>query len=431
MTLLADGQHTKLLCDPKRLISLQRSELMDSPPEAGFDRITSLLGLVLKVPVALVSLVDDGRQFFKSCHGVLAEPWHSLRETPLSHSFCQYVVTSHLPLIIEDARVHKVLKHNLAVPDLGVVAYLGFPLVDPNGAVLGSVCAIDGQPRAWSSDEIEIVKQLAAVVSDEVHLRLEIRARLHSEELLRLARLTAEGENQGKSEFLANMSHELRTPLNAILGFTRLVKDELCGPVTPKQARYLEHVHTSGKHLLELINQLLDLSKISAGNWTVAPRSIDCFDALSGVISSLEPLLNSKGLKLRQEIPALSWELCADPLALKQILYNLLSNAIKFTPEGEMIVLKAQRLEHASLFSVRDSGQGIAAQDLERVFNPFEQLDNSSVKLTEAGTGLGLSVTKKLVELHGGRIWAESNGPGQGAVFLFEIPHQTVSGSSS
>ncbi len=415
------SEHQRLLNSSTRLRALQLSGLIDSPAEQGFDRVTGLMGRLLQVPVALVSLVDDGRQFFKSCHGTLAEPWHSLRETPLSHSFCQYVVTGNSPLIIEDARSHDLVKNNLAVPDLGVIAYLGFPLTDPEGNVFGSLCAIDGEARQWSSSEIETVREFAAVISDEIHLHLEILARRKSEESLLVARRIAEGENEGKTEFLANMSHELRTPLNAILGFTQLVKDELCGPISPKQARYLGHVYNSGQHLLDLINQLLDLSKINAGKWSVSLQPVDCFDCLSTVVESLEPLLTARGLSISQERPEQSWVLEADLIALKQVLYNLLSNAIKFTSEGE-IVLKVEQFAEKSLFSVQDSGQGIALADLERVFVPFEQLDHSSAKVTDAGTGLGLSVTKKLVELHGGRIWAESKGSGHGATFFFEIP---------
>ena len=163
------------LRDPARLAVLRRTELLDSLAEEEFDRLVRLAARVLRVPVALVSLVDSNRQFFKSCVG-LGEPWASQRETPLSHSFCQHAVISREPLIIDDAREHPLVQDNLAIRDLNVIAYAGIPLITRDGAALGSFCAIDNVPRVWSSDEIAIVKDLAAAVMTEIELRLAIRA---------------------------------------------------------------------------------------------------------------------------------------------------------------------------------------------------------------------------------------------------------------
>jgi transcriptional regulator with GAF, ATPase, and Fis domain len=154
---------------PERLTELHRTLLLDSPPEESFDRLTRLTATVLNVPVALVSLVDSDRQFFKSCLG-LRQPWASERQSPLSHSFCQHVVESRRPLVVSDAREHPLLKDNLAIRDLGVIAYAGAPLTTPDGHVLGTLCAIDHQPRHWTTEQVEILCNLAGSVLTEIQL---------------------------------------------------------------------------------------------------------------------------------------------------------------------------------------------------------------------------------------------------------------------
>ena len=174
-----------VLRDPSRLAALRATALLDSQPEEAFDRLTSLASRVLAVPVALVSLVDEDRQFFKSCIG-LAEPWSSQRGTPLSHSFCQHSVATGEPLTIEDAREHPLVRENLAIRDLDVIAYAGFPLKTSEGEVLGTFCAIDSKPRAWTDEEIGFVKEMAAMAMTEIELRTTVR-------LLEDARAEAEG----------------------------------------------------------------------------------------------------------------------------------------------------------------------------------------------------------------------------------------------
>jgi GAF domain-containing protein len=178
--------------DPARLFALDRLDLLDTPPEPAYDRLTALAARLLGVPVALISLVDHDRQFFKSQVG-LAEPWASARQTPLSHSFCQYVVAEQMPLIVADAREHPVLADNLAIPDLGVIAYAGVPLRSPDGEVIGSFCAIDTQPRVWKAEELSILEDLnqalmtELVLRDKVHALQEMEAQrieLHDELLL-------------------------------------------------------------------------------------------------------------------------------------------------------------------------------------------------------------------------------------------------------
>ncbi|HEX9952217.1 MAG TPA: PAS domain S-box protein, partial [Rubricoccaceae bacterium] len=172
--------HDERLSDGARLSALQQSRLLDTPPEPAFDRLTELAKRLLAVPIALVTLVDHDRQFFKSQQG-LAEPWATARETPLSHSFCQYVVAEDAPFVVEDARTHPLVQDNLATRDLGVVAYLGVPVHSPDGQPLGSICAIDTEPRVWMDDDRAVLIHLAAIVESEIGLRAEVAAHMRSE----------------------------------------------------------------------------------------------------------------------------------------------------------------------------------------------------------------------------------------------------------
>jgi GAF domain-containing protein len=162
----------KALAEPGRLAALHAASLVDSPAEEQFDRLARLAARVVNAPVALVSGVDEDRQFFKSCLG-LPEPWATKRETPLSHSFCQHVVAAREPVVISDAREDELMRHNLAIRDLGVIAYLGVPLITREGHAIGTLCVIDHEPRIWTSDEIDLVKDVAAAVVTEITLRGE------------------------------------------------------------------------------------------------------------------------------------------------------------------------------------------------------------------------------------------------------------------
>lgn len=248
-----------------------------------------------------------------------------------------------------------------------------------------------------------------------------------------------ESANRAKSDFLANMSHELRTPLNHIMGFTELVVDQNFGELNPIQKEYLGDVLISSRHLLSLINDILDLSKVEAGKLELAFTQVHLKTLLEKSLVMVKEKAMKNGIQLSTRIEEdLPPTIRADERKLKQILYNLLSNAVKFTPKGGYICLKAQKTatdgpgksEMHSLktlprefirISVVDSGVGILSEHLETIFNSFEQVENSLSRKFQ-GTGLGLSLTRSLVELHEGWIWAESQGQGKGSCFTFEIP---------
>src|SRR3954462_5562065 len=211
-----------VVADPERLAALRATALLDSEPEEGFDRLTRLATRVLGVPVALVSLVDEDRQFFKACIG-LKEPWNSRRGTPLTHSFCQHAVASAEPLTIEDARDHPLVRDNLAIRDLDVIAYAGFPLKTSEGAVLGTFCAIDSKPRTWTEDDVAFVKEVAAMAMTEIELRTTVRQ-------LEDARAEAEGN--------AMTLHELQAISDAAL--VNLETDDLLRELLARVASALD-----------------------------------------------------------------------------------------------------------------------------------------------------------------------------------------------
>jgi signal transduction histidine kinase/CheY-like chemotaxis protein len=236
-------------------------------------------------------------------------------------------------------------------------------------------------------------------------------------------RRAAEEVNRAKSQFLANMSHELRTPLNAIIGFSEILQDQTAGGLTPKQARYVDNVLTSGRHLLQLINDVLDLSKIEAGRMTLEYARFAPSLAIRDVRNVVVALANKKSQSIRLDVPEELPAVEGDQGKFKQILYNLLSNAVKFTPEGKAITVSASADEQAGRLTVavRDEGIGLRPEHHERVFGEFEQVDSSYAR-AQQGTGLGLALTRRFVEMHGGRIWVESEGEGKGSTFLFTLP---------
>jgi cell cycle sensor histidine kinase DivJ len=247
----------------------------------------------------------------------------------------------------------------------------------------------------------------------------DARAERLRESELDAARVSAEAQNAGKSRFLANMSHELRTPLNAIMGFSDIMRQRLFGPMSDRYAEYADLVHDAGAHLLELINDVLDMSKIEAERFDLARETFDAREAASAVIRLMRGQAERAGVQLRGVLPAEPLEVEADKRAVKQIALNLVSNALKFTPRSGSVTLTVQSDGETLEIIVSDTGVGISADDLDRLGRPFEQAGDAEQRA--AGSGLGLSLVQAFARLHGGEMTLES-AMGEGTTVTVRMP---------
>jgi GAF domain-containing protein/anti-sigma regulatory factor (Ser/Thr protein kinase) len=293
----------------------------------------------------------------------------------------------------------------------GYRAVLVVPLLRP-GEIVGTLVVRRKQPGEFPKSTIDLLETFA----DQSVLAIQ-NARLFRE--IEEKGRELEIASKHKSQFLANMSHELRTPLNAILGYAELMLDSIYGEPSEKMRTVLERLQANGKHLLGLINDVLDLSKIEAGQLTLSLDDYSLSDVVHGVVSAVEPLAAEKRLAFKAEVaPGLPTG-HGDGRRLSQVLLNLVGNAIKFTDKGE-VAIRASVMNGAFTVAVCDTGPGISASDQAKIFEEFQRAD-SSITRKKGGTGLGLSIAKRIIEMHGGRIWVESE-PGRGSTFCFTLP---------
>jgi len=419
-------------------------------------KTTELLG----TPHAQVALWNEATQTLRlaAAYGSEAETVKG-QEFRLGEGVNGLVAQTRVPLIVND---YQVFPHRL--PGLtNIVADIAVPLLYRD-RLLGILNSHATQPgSSFTQDHLALLTSFAnqaAIAIENARLYQEIRhhaAMLEQRVQERTRELEAANQqlqaaSRHKSEFLANMSHEIRTPLNSILGFSQLLLEQTASLLSEKQRRYLGHIHNSGQHLLQLINDILDLAKVEAGKTVLDPQVLRVAPLLEDILVIARGLANKKAQIIETQVAPDLPSLRADPVRFKQILFNLLSNAVKFTPERGTITLSAKAVpgiancrlqiadgkesgatiqsETANVKSeirdfleiaVADTGIGIKAEDLPRLFQEFVQLESASAARQE-GTGLGLALTKRLVELHGGRIWAASPGEGQGSTFTVVLP---------
>ncbi|MDQ4075449.1 MAG: GAF domain-containing sensor histidine kinase [Chloroflexota bacterium] len=412
--------------DPARLTALRRLALLDSPTEEAFDRLARLAVKILKVPVALVSFVDEERQFFMSCVG-LPEPWATQRETPLSHSFCQHAVTSGEPFIVEDAHNHQLVRDNLAIPDLGVVAYAGIPLIISGGYALGALCAIDSKPRTWTEDELATLQELAALVMTEIELRSEIIERKRMEEervqLLeseRAARAQAEAALRARDEFLLVAAHELKNPVTSLIGYTQLLqrRAEREDLGNPRNRQVLNVLSSQVRRLHRLTLSLFDLSQLATGQFTIENSLVDLTDLTRRLVEETRLALSQHTLEFSRPSEPILVE--GDELRLEQVLYNLLQNAIKYSPNGGLIHVQIEMRDEWVYLSISDQGIGIPAETLPHLFERFYRAPNVGSQHI-GGMGLGLYVVKEIISLHRGIVEVKSI-EGEGTTVTVALP---------
>jgi signal transduction histidine kinase len=293
----------------------------------------------------------------------------------------------------------------------GFRALLIVPLLGAT-RIVGALVVRRRQPGAFPENIVDLLKTFAAqsvLAIQNAHLFTEIDEKSRQLEIA----------SQHKSQFLANMSHELRTPLNAILGYTELILDNIYGETPDKMREVLDRLQANGKHLLGLINDVLDLSKIEAGQLTLDLADYSLKEVVQTVFTAVESLATGKKLALTIDVAPNLPRGHGDERRLVQVLLNLVGNAIKFTDKGE-VAIKATVADGSFTVAVRDTGPGIAPSDQDKIFGEFQQADNSATK-RKGGTGLGLSIAKRIIGMHGGRIWVESD-VGKRSTFAFTIP---------
>ncbi|HEX5607701.1 MAG TPA: GAF domain-containing sensor histidine kinase, partial [Candidatus Binatia bacterium] len=299
----------------------------------------------------------------------------------------------------------------------GYRSLLSVPLLREQ-QILGGLTVWRRQTGEFKTEVINLLQTFATQSALAIHnarLFREIEEKSHQ----------IEAANRHKSEFLANMSHELRTPLNAIIGFSEVLQERLFGELNEKQAEYTSDILTSGQHLLSLINEILDLSKVEAGRIELELAPFDLPLAIENARTFVRERAVKHGIALDVDLDERLGEYVGDERKIKQILLNLLSNAVKFTPEGGRISITANKTDTAVEISVSDTGIGIASEDQPKIFEEFRQVGGDYAHKKE-GTGLGLTLAKKFVELHGGKIWVQSE-VGKGSRFTFTLPERLTS----
>jgi two-component system, NtrC family, sensor kinase len=314
-----------------------------------------------------------------------------------------------VPDIAEEDAYHGPLRDILL--KTGTRAVLAIPMLREN-ELIGGLTVNKRTPGEFSPEVIELLKTFAtqsALAIQNARLFREIEQK--SREL--------EAASQHKSEFLANMSHELRTPLNAVIGFSEVLTERMFGELNEKQEEYLKDIHASGQHLLSLINDILDLSKIEAGKMDLELSEFDLAMTIDNALMLVRERAARRSITLNTAVDERVGQVQADERKIRQVLLNLLSNAIKFTPEGGRIHVEARSVNESIEVSVTDTGVGIAPEDQEAVFEEFRQVGTADKKVE--GTGLGLALSRKFIELHGGTIWVESQ-VGEGSTFTFTVP---------
>jgi signal transduction histidine kinase/ActR/RegA family two-component response regulator len=405
-------------------------------PDPHTNSIAAVAATLTNCPIALATIVERDSQWFVGRHGI------DLFGTPRSQAFCAYTILSDEILVVEDATKDPRFSDNpLVTGPANFRFYAGLPIRDECGTPLGSLCVINTVPQSISAAQRQGLLILADLVSRHlVTLRRTQRAEaaLHDRDLLVAqlaeARRAAEAASRAKSEFLANMSHEIRTPLTAILGFADVLLDDGDSSKAPAtRLATIETIRTAGQHLLTVINDILDLSKIEADRLLIENLPVQLAPLLAEVDRIIRPRLAGRevalAIQLTTPIPA---AILGDPTRLRQILLNLLGNAAKFTHRGRISLSisaagtpDAQRL----IFDIEDTGTGMTPEQAAHLFTPFMQAD-SSVTRRHGGTGLGLTICRRLAALMHGTVSLVRTAPDVGSCFRVDLPLQPCPGSA-
>lgn len=389
--------------ESERIEKLKSYNILDTLPEKDYDNITSIAAQICGVPIALISLVDDKRQWFKSHHGLNAT------ETPKEYAFCAHAINNlEAPFIVQDARKDVRFHDNpLVVEAPNVIFYAGVPLKSNDGLALGTLCVIDNKPNLLSQSQIESLSAL----SNQVMNLLELRK---SKFLLEEALVDLEEKNQELERFAYVAAHDLKSPLINISSLAELFIEENKGDIDEENLETLKLIVSSSESLKELVDGLLDYSKSDA----ILKEKKTTIN-LESLILEIEGLFNFDH-KIKMTLNSTLETINANKTAINQIFINLMSNAIKYNDKEHVVInFNVKETKTHYKFFVKDNGPGIAKANQERIFKIFEKLDNYD-KFGRTGNGIGLATVKKIVEKSGGEISVNSE-LGNGAEFIFTI----------
>jgi len=387
-----------------RLASLYELEVLDTEFERAYDELTALAAAICGTPIALVSLVDADRQWFKSRHGLGAA------ETPRALAFCAHAILGDDVFEVQDAHQDPRFQGNPLVDGApNVVFYAGVPLRGPDQLALGTLCVIDDHARSLRPDQRAALRALGNQVVGQLELR---RTNLRLQRALQ----AAEDANRAKGDFLARMSHEIRTPLNGVIGLA----DLLCtAPLDAKEAAWAHQLRSSGKLLLSVVNDVLDLSRLEAEALPLDPQPTDVGAVLRDCVGLFGPTARAKGLELRLAgPPSPPAAVRIDGARLQQVVNNLVSNAIKFTAAGQVTVRWSWAEGRVTLL-ISDTGRGVPKDLQSAIFDPFRQTQAADAQ-AHGGAGLGLAIVRRLCLAMGGAVTCEDE-LGGGARFVVEL----------
>lgn len=390
--------------ETERQAWLDELAILDTGEEPAYDDLTALAASICGTPIALVSLIDHDRQWFKSHHGLDA------RETPRDIAFCAHAIQQGDQLfVVEDSLKDERFHDNpLVTGQPEVKFYAGAPLVLRDNIRLGTLCVIDHQARSLSAEQKQSLQALARQVVSQLELRLKVRV--------------LETLDQSKDAFVSMVSHELRTPLTSINGALGLIHRQAAGQLDTQNRELLSISVRNSERLIHIVNDILDVARLNSGRLQLETATVDAREFLDKAVELNQGYCNQCGCNLRAETGSLD-ENCkvdADEQRLLQVMSNFISNAAKFTHRGDTIELGARFNDGAATFSVIDHGPGIPAEQRAQLFKAFEQ-GSSRCNGKLPGTGLGLYISKQIIELHQGQINYESV-PDSFTRFYFRIP---------
>lgn len=409
----------------ERLRALARYSVLDTPPEEAFDEITALAAEICGTPIALVSLVDAHRQWFKSKVGLDAD------ETPRELAFCAHAILGdaifEVPNALDDPRF---ADNPLVTGAPDIRFYAGAPLVTNDGFRLGTLCVIDRVPRSLDAFQLRALRTLGRQVISQLELRataaalarrlLEAEARDVTE-----SSALADAATDGMSgrTFLARVTHDLRTPLNAILGFAEYLGED-AGMDDAERRAVAGNIREAGGFMLRLVNDILDLASLDAGAATFTRAPVDLAELAASTLEGVRPLASARGDRTALERGGVTRPIVGDAVRIRQVLFNLLSNACKYTQDGEIRVRLREVADGGVEIDVADTGIGMDEAQVRQLFRPFAQVQGG--RQSREGTGLGLHITRALVEGMGGSV-SVASARGVGTTFTVWLPREPVS----